>query len=157
PPRVLRPEAFPPIEAVFLSHEHDDHFDIASLAQLDRRIPIYLSAHSSTAAFAILREMGFAARPLVPGVPVHAGDLDVVPFSGDHLNVNCADEWDALPYLVRDRSGAGSFFSMVDVMLLPRHIDWVKSYVSRPGLVTWSNNALDWSHMGDFPARDVGT
>src|SRR5205814_948233 len=27
----------------------------------------------------------------------------------------------------------------------------------RPGLVTWSNNALDWSHMANEAARDVGT
>ena len=39
PPRMLTPAAFPPIDALLLSHEHDDHFDIPSLATLDRRIP----------------------------------------------------------------------------------------------------------------------
>jgi hypothetical protein len=157
PPRVLEPEAFPAIDAVLLSHEHDDHFDIPSLARLDRRIPIFMSAHSSSAAFAILREMGFAVGALVPGVPLDLGELEVIPFSGDHVSVNCADEWDALPLLIRDKRGAGSFFTMVDVMLLPGHVEWVKAHAPRPGLVTWSNNALDWSHMGEGPARDVGT
>jgi L-ascorbate metabolism protein UlaG (beta-lactamase superfamily) len=127
--------------------QHDDHFDIPSLARLDRQIPDFMSAYSSIAAFQILREMGFAVHPLVPGAPIEFGDLQVIPFSGDHVSVNCADEWDALPFLIRDMGGAGSLFSMVDVMLLPVHVEWAKAYVPRPGLVTWSNNALDWSHI----------
>lgn len=157
PPRILHHDAFPPIDAVFLSHEHDDHFDIPSLAMLDRAIPIFMSAHSSSAAFQILRQMGFVAQPWIPGIPVEVGDLQVIPFSGDHVSVNCADEWDALPFLIRDTKGAGSLFSMVAVALLPIHVAWAKAYAPTPGLVTWSNNALDWSHMGEEPARDVGT
>src|SRR5262249_23600779 len=136
---------------------HDDHFDIPSLSRLDRRIPIYASAHSSIAAFAILREMGFVVNPLTPGVAFPIGDLDVIPFIGDHVSVNCADEWDALPLLIRDKGGAGSFFTSVDVMLVASHIEWAKKYVSKPGLVTWSNNAIDWSHMTDESVRDTGT
>jgi Beta-lactamase superfamily domain len=157
PPRIFRAEAFPAVDAVILSHEHDDHFDIPSLARLDRRIPVFISAHSSTAAVQIIREMGFVVEALVPGIPVTIGELQVFPFSGDHMSVNCADEWDALPFLVRDTAGAGSFFSMVDVALVPAHVHWAKAHASRPGLVTWSNNALDWSHMSDHLAPDVGT
>src|SRR5581483_2226880 len=87
PPREFGPDAFPAIDALILSHEHDDHFDIPSLARVDRRIPVYMSSHSSVAAFQILRDMGFDARPLMPGVPLTFGDLQVIPLSGDHLSV----------------------------------------------------------------------
>ena len=107
PPRALRLDAMPAIDALVLTHEHDDHFDIASLARLDRRIPVHLSAHSSAAAFQILRDMGFVVSPLVPGVPVLVDDLELVAFCGDHLSVNSDDEWDALPFLVRHLGGAG--------------------------------------------------
>jgi hypothetical protein len=46
---------------------------------------------------------------------------------------------------------------MVDVALLPAHVQWAKAFAARPGLVTWSNNALDWSHMSDSVADDAGT
>ena len=161
PPRDLRLDAFPAIDALFLTHEHDDHFDIASLAKLDRRIPVFLSTHSSSAGFAILREMGFVVRPLVPGVPVAIGDLEMIAFCGDHLSVNSDDEWDALPFMVRHREGAGSFFTMVDIMMIPGHLEWARACAPRPGLVTWTNNTLDWSFMADYVpdavVRDAGT
>jgi L-ascorbate metabolism protein UlaG (beta-lactamase superfamily) len=150
PPRVFGPESFPRLDAVFLSHEHDDHFDIPSLAKLDRAIPIHLSARSSVAARRILTTMGFEVRPLVPGVPVTIGDLELVPSTGDHVANDCSDEWDTLPYLVRHTGGHGSFFTMVDITLTFEHLDWVKKHAPKPGLVTWTNNSLDWSHMADY-------
>ena len=150
PPRVLAPEAFPRLDAVVLSHEHDDHFDLPSLAKLDRAIPIWLSARSSTAAREILARMGFTVHALVPGVPVRFADLELVPFAGDHVGVNCGDEWDTLPFLVRHVDGHGSLFSMVDITITQAHVEWAAARAMRPGLVSWTNNALDWSHMADY-------
>ncbi len=161
PPRVVALDAFPAIDALLLTHEHDDHFDIPSLALLDRRIPVFLSMHSSTAASRVLADMGFAVRPLVPGEPLVIGDLEVVAFCGDHLSVNSDDEWDALPFLVRQLDGAGSFFTMVDIMMAPGHVEWAKACAPRPGLVTWTNNTLDWGYMADYlsdvAAREAST
>jgi hypothetical protein len=150
PPRVLDLEALPEVDAVFLTHEHDDHFDIPSLALLDRTIPIFLSARSSSAARSILDTMGFEVVGLEPGVLVEQGDLELVAFAGDHLASNLGDEWDALPISVRHRGGDGSFFSMVDVALTQRHVVWARAHVRSPGLVTWSNNTIDLSHMAPF-------
>src|SRR5438128_2720066 len=76
PPRILQLDGFPRVDAVVLTHEHDDHFDIPSLARLDRRIPIFLSARSSIAAYKILSEMGFQVHPLLPGRPLQIIDLE---------------------------------------------------------------------------------
>jgi hypothetical protein len=150
PPRVLTAEAFPKLDAVVLSHEHDDHFDLPSLAKLDRAIPIWLSARSSVAAREIVRAMGFTVHDLVPGVPVRFGDLEIAPFTGDHVTVNCGDEWDTLPFLARSLDGHGSMFSMVDITITQAHVEWAAARAMRPGVVSWTNNALDWSHMADY-------
>jgi hypothetical protein len=150
PPRVFDFTQFPRLDAVVLSHEHDDHFDLPSLAKLDRAIPIYLSARSSRAARKILETMGFTVHPLVPGMPVRFGDLEILPFAGDHIGVNCGDEWDTLPFLVRHVDGHGSMFSMVDITLTQRHVEWAAERAMKPGLVSWTNNALDWSHMAAY-------
>ena len=150
PPRVLVPAELPPLDAVLLSHEHDDHFDIPSLAMLDRAIPIYLSSRSSYAARELLATMGFTVHPWVPGAGVRIGDLEALAFAGDHVTTRSGDEWDTLPYLVRSTEGHGSLFSMVDIPLTQQHIEWAAQKAARPGLVTWTNNALDWSHMADY-------
>jgi hypothetical protein len=150
PPRVFTAEAFPPVDAVLLSHEHDDHFDIPSLAKLDRAIPIHLSARSSSAARDLLATMGFSVHPWVPGVATRIGDLEALPFAGDHVTVNCGDEWDTLPYLIRNTEGHGSLFSMVDIPITQLHVEWAAEKAARPGLVSWTNNALDWSHMAEY-------
>jgi Beta-lactamase superfamily domain len=148
PPRVWTVDKLPKLDAVVLSHEHDDHFDIPSLAKLDRAIPIYLSVRSSSAARGILETMGFTVHALVPGEPRVFGDLELIPFTGDHVSVNCRDEWDALPFMVRHKDG--SFFSMVDIPILPSHVEWAKQHAPKPGLVSWTNNSLDWSHMAGY-------
>ena len=150
PPRVFTFEHFPKIDGVVLTHEHDDHFDIPSLARLERTIPIFLSSHSSTAAREILREMGFTVHPLVPGQDVRFGDLELTPFCGEHISINNSDEWDTLPFFVRDVGGSGNFFSMVDITLTEQHLKWARAKDSRPVVVSWTNNLLDWSHTTDF-------
>jgi hypothetical protein len=150
PPRVFNFEHFPKIDGVVLTHEHDDHFDIPSLARLERTIPIFLSSRSSTAARQILSEMGFTVHPLVPGQSVRFGDLELTAFCGEHITANNNDEWDTLPFFVRDLGGSGNFFSMVDITLSEQHLKWVRAKDSRPVVVGWTNNLLDWSHMTDF-------
>jgi hypothetical protein len=158
PPRVFKLDAFPRVDAVVLTHEHDDHFDVPSLARLDRRIPIHLSARSSIAARDILTKMGFVVHPLVPGVVVTYRDLQLLPLCGDHLNTNTGDEWDSLPFVIRQTDGAGSFFSMVDCALTSGHIALARAFTPVPGLVGISNNSQDWSHMiRSTPEQTEGT
>ena len=150
PPRIFTFQNFPKVDAVVLTHEHDDHFDIPSLARLDRKIPIYLSAGSSDAARQILSEMGFTVNPLIPGESVRFGDLEFTPFCGEHIRANNNDEWDTLPFFGRDVGGSGNFFSMVDITLTEQHLKWARAKDPRPVVVGWTNNLLDWGHMTDF-------
>src|SRR5262245_50725266 len=102
PPRRLSVERMPVIDAVVITHEHEGHFEIPSLAMIDRRVPIYLSSRSSNATRTFLREMGFDVRPLVAGVPIEVADLRLLPMTADQWTQGKADEWDTLPYLVWD-------------------------------------------------------
>lgn len=153
PPRIFTFEEFPEIDGVVLTHEHDDHFDIPSLARLDRAIPIFLSSRSSAAARQILSEMGFTVHPLIPGRTVRFGDLELTPFCGEHIRCNNNDEWDTLPFFVRDAGGSGNFFSLVDITLTEQLLRWARAKDSKPVVVGWTNNLLDWSHMADFSSE----
>ncbi|MEM6995860.1 MAG: MBL fold metallo-hydrolase [Myxococcota bacterium] len=115
PPRRIDVAAFPPVDAVVVTHEHDDHFDIPSLHRIDRDVPIHLSSRSSVAAFALLRQMGFEVAALPAGATTAIGELRYRTFAPEHREARGADEWDVFPFVVSDVAGHGSFASSVDV------------------------------------------
>jgi hypothetical protein len=138
PPRCLTLESAPPISAIFISHEHDDHFHIKSLNCLDRKIPVFLSARSSNAAKVALETMGFRAMRVEADVAVKIGQIELRTFSPD-LYGHYSDEWDVLPFFVRDTKDGGGFFSPVDVSAPREAVRRVSSVLRRP-LVTFANN-----------------
>jgi L-ascorbate metabolism protein UlaG (beta-lactamase superfamily) len=132
-------EAFPRLAAVVISHEHDDHFQVASLARLDRGIPIYLSARMSPAARRIVEEMGFTVASLRPGEVVTIGDLDVHPLGPALAPIAEYDEWDVMAFLIRDRHEDGSFFTSVDVSVTTLELEPLARF-GPPSAVTLPNN-----------------
>lgn len=141
PPRVLDLDQLPIIDAVIISHEHDDHFDLPSLARLDRRIPIYLSSRSSIAARELLAQMGFArVEPLEPDTLIEIGELGVQTFCAAHHGREQADEWDVFPMLIYDRGGHGSMFSSIDVRPRDADLQRLRELVPRPGIWAYANN-----------------
>ena len=42
----LQPDQLPPLDAILLSHLHGDHFDRVAKKELDRRLPIFTTAHA---------------------------------------------------------------------------------------------------------------
>lgn len=155
PPKSIHVDAFPAVDAVMISHEHEGHFDIASLNFLDRRIPIYISARSSVAMRQILAEMGFEVRLMRPGVGFRVRDLEVLPLTGDQINFGIIEEWDTLPYLVRDRGGDGNFFSSVDLRPTSAMWDRARQEVERPGLWTYANDSTSLHCMTSYQGPDT--
>ena len=144
PPRSVDLNSFPPIDAVFLTHEHEGHFDIASLNHLDRRIPVYISSRSSIAMRQFFEEMGFKLHLTFPGVPVEIGDLEFFPVTGDQVHHGFIEEWDVLPYLVRDLDEDGSLFTNVDLYPIDSMWKSARERIDRPGLWAYTNNESGW-------------
>lgn len=136
PPRRIETSALPPNDAVILTHEHDDHFDVPSLARIDRRVPIHLSARSSSAAHALLRSMGFSVVPLVPQTRVQIGNIVVHAFAADHRRGG-GDEFDVVPLLLRAHDG--SVLTSVDVAPTDAMLDAVAS-LGDPGIWCYAHN-----------------
>ena len=44
---------------------------------------------------------------------------------------------------------------MVDITITQAHVEWVAAKAMRPGLISWTNNAMDWSHMASYLAERV--
>src|SRR5579862_3800103 len=154
PPRRLDFARCPPIDAVLFSHEHEDHFNVPSLERLDRRIPIHLSARSSSAARRILDELGFTVRLIQPGEPFAVRNLAVLPFAQASLGGSHPGEWDSLALYIADRGGDGSFFTTVDHRPQVRSFEMLRQHRLRPALLAYADNEQD--HSALFPWAQAG-
>jgi hypothetical protein len=147
PPREWSFEAFPRVDAVVLTHEHEDHFNIPSLHRLSREIPIYIPERSSRAMGRYLAEIGFRVAALHGGRSVSIGDLELTPFVADHATQSHADEWDTMPFVIRETADDNSFFSAVDVAPSAAAEAWLRSTLKRPGLWCYTNNVFNHRFM----------
>lgn len=152
PERSVDLAALSPTDAVFLTHEHDDHFDIASLLRVDRRIPILISARSSVAMAEFLGAQGFEVRRIEPDTTTRIGDVWLRSFVADHCATPEADEWDALPFIVSDDAGQGVFASSVDVSMPETMLEALSGMPGWPGVLCLANNTTDTR----FVRRDAG-
>jgi UDP-MurNAc hydroxylase len=79
----VSPESFPKdIDYLFLSHEHQDHLDVATLKHFRRDIPLLICRFSSSKFRKYLESLGFSnIRELASGEPLRVGDgVDVTIF-----------------------------------------------------------------------------
>lgn len=95
------------VDAVFISHYHDDHCSFKSLQYLHRETPVYLyCVHEEL--FDLIRKLGFEnVYPLKTDVPVKIGSFEIMPrlaldpdvdsifqISAEGLNIlNVVDAW----------------------------------------------------------------
>lgn len=147
----------PKLNAIFITHEHPDHFNIPTLALLPRDLPIYLSPLSSEAASIALNELGFQViRPKL-GRPLNFGRMTFVPFAPDHVTSPPIDEWDVTPFLVFNQEGHGSFFSAVDVAITPALMIEVSRFVDAVTVWNLSCNSVssDYAFINSSVSLDV--
>ena len=164
--RELTLDRLPPLDALVLSHEHEDHFSVPTLVRLDRRIPLYVSRRVSAAARGLLGELGFAVHYVDHGETLVFGDLEVRLFGADQTtSLASFDEWDVLAYLVRHRGGAGGLFSNVDITISGEMADAVRDTAARDrhvllfvrGEVSLSSGATPTTADGEHPRGATAT
>ncbi len=118
--------AFPPVrfdlaavqalelDAVFISHLHDDHCSIDSLALLDRATPIYLYCVFDE-LFAMIRALGFGqVYRLRIGQPVTIGAIEVTPREALDADVDA---------LFQVRAAGMNVLNVVDAWIGPEVIE----------------------------------
>jgi hypothetical protein len=67
------------LDAVFISHFHDDHCSFESLDLLERATPLYIYCLFDE-LFAMVRELGFTSvHSLKIDVPIHVGAFEIIP------------------------------------------------------------------------------
>lgn len=151
PPRQIDLSALPPIDGVLITHEHPDHFNLPTLALLEPGTRVFLPRRSSMAAKSLLAELGHDVTLLRPGEAITLGELELHPWHSSEIT---RDEWDVLPFVVRDRDGHGSLATAIDA---PDALDFARFAAERTGKVgiwLFSHSHLDLSVLRDDGRQD---
>lgn len=120
PRREVHVERLPALQGVFLSHQHLDHFDLRSLAALDRRLPIFCP--EAPLLVYGLRHLGFTnLHFLTPFVPHQLDGVRLLPTPSLHQEVQeCG-------LVLQDSSG--TLFNQVDTFLAPEAVERLRQEV----------------------------
>ncbi|MCA2962155.1 MAG: MBL fold metallo-hydrolase [Silvanigrellales bacterium] len=116
PPRTVNASEMPTPSAVFISHEHSDHFDPGSLALLDTRIPVYLGALVIEPVAEVIRQLGFTVHRVNSGEQLEIEDLRVTFFAAGSATAY----WESRVYQVYFESSTAPddpFFIAVDALI----------------------------------------
>jgi hypothetical protein len=154
PPRRISLAKLPPIDAVVLSHEHADHFNVPSLLALDPGIPVFFPERSARVVRDVIERLGFRVTGTRPGDRFAVGDLELSCFTGEHADSDLEGEWACLQLLVVGRDG--SFFSYVDGIATDATVAAATRIAGRIGVFVHANNMMDWSVIEGGRFLEVG-
>jgi ubiquinone/menaquinone biosynthesis C-methylase UbiE len=146
-PYLNAPEgsALRPVHAVLLTKECEGAFELASLDQISREVPVFVAAWSSQAAVRVLRQMGFKVERLDQAGGLEVGQLALTllmegtpsnePFIGHIL-------------AVRDAYTGGSFHLQTRPHTSAAAIDALKKLCPDPGLWCYSLPPIEPLRVG---------
>ena len=122
PRRAVRLDQLPALQGIIVSHRHLDHFDLPSLAALDRGVPVFCPDD----AFLLygLQRLGFRQiHRLESHMPQQLGALRLLPTPSLHREV--------LEYGLVVQDEAAIIFNQVDTFLAAETVDWLRCEVGQ--------------------------
>ena len=104
PQRTIDADRLPPIDILVVSHRHPDHFDLASLARVDRRADAICTA-DPLIVYA-LEQLGFeAVHPVHPMAPIVGDGFELFPTRSELRSI---PRWAACSTIGQEPSGIRS-------------------------------------------------
>lgn len=141
------------LTAIFLSHEHADHFCIESLANISRETPIYTGYLMPYSVDWCLRKLGFNIKKFHSGEQIELGcGLKVTAF-------HCSEDtpfWERRVYQFVIGDGDNNFYLAVDGGVSKNTLEKMRaSGIVDPGLFGVSNNSqITWLHRSSAMQND---
>ena len=87
PPSKIKVDELPKIDAIWISHEHSDHFHIPTLMEFDKNIPIYVPDYDEKRLERKLRQIGF--KKVISMIPEKnyklSSKINAISFSRGHV------------------------------------------------------------------------
>jgi len=136
PHRTLAFDQRSRVRAIYLSHEHSDHFDIETLWALPFRCKVLMSPYSSDGMERIIASMGYSVERYAPFATETFSGIGVTPLPTQYLR----SERDVFGFIVSDKDG--SFLTSVDSFLSEEANAWLREHCPERSADNYTNNAV---------------
>lgn len=136
PHRTLVFDQSSDILAIYISHEHSDHFDVETLWALPFRCKVLISPYSSDGMVRIIESMGYSVERYAPFITETFSEISVTPLPTTYLR----SERDVFGFLVSEKGG--SFLTSVDSYLSEESNGWLKENIPERSVDNYTNNAV---------------
>ena len=141
PPRTVRVPDLLPIDLVVLTHEHNDHTDLASLALLPCEIPILVAPLMPSVVVRAIERLGFTVHRADPDVGLSAGPLHVQMLPGARHAPVSEGRVAQIMLTETNESGTLAVLLGVDTTISRRTLEAVRTgALPTPDAVVVSNN-----------------
>ena len=139
PPRKIMLDMMPTVDAIFLSHEHSDHFNIPSLCKLPRHTKVYVNILMSSAVTKVLSECGFDVIRFDFNTPIEIGALEILGFPAGVETVF----WESRVTQLKISSikTKKSFYLAIDSLISEDFVEQAYELDDIPDLFAVSNNS----------------
>lgn len=140
PPRDVDINNMPLIDGVFISHEHVDHFDIDTLSNLPKDIPIYISLLMPSCIKIALEQMGHKVIYHSFDEEIKIKNIKIKPFSAPYETIL----WESrvTQYLISDiNDDKCNGFIAVDAIISEEYIDNIGIEYHNPQWIIVANNS----------------
>lgn len=130
----------PKIDAIFLSHEHADHFCIESLNEISPKPPVYVGALMLNNVKYACKKVGYDVKIVNELTPITIGSIKITLFHADQST----PYWENRVYqlLFEDLNSEASFFLAVDAAMSSNYEGMIeRNDKKKPDIVAVSNNA----------------
>jgi hypothetical protein len=141
PPRAIDLAGLGEVSAVFLSHEHSDHFDLPSLATLPRGTPIYVGCTVSAAVTDAIEALGHTVHRVAGRGTIEIGDLIVDLYSAGTDTVFWESRVRQLLIQSRDDVEESVFIAVDALVSEAFRSELQRSVIGKPRIIAVSNNS----------------
>ena len=146
PNRELKLGQLGKVDAVIISHEHADHFNIDTLLkikQINDPDHVFVPNLSTRALKNALREMEFDVQELAAFEIFDLGSLSITPLP----SVKSRFEPDVYSLLFEDKVSKSSFYTPIDTVPSNMAIEYLKEHCPKRTLDNYTNNFVQRIHV----------
>ncbi len=150
PPPGIKVKDLPKIDIIWISHEHSDHYHEATLSQLNKNIPVYVTKFDDGRLAKRIQKLGFTnVIEIKTGEPIKiTKKIELISFKSGSIWNDSISYWKFGNFTILNCNDAGFNWKIKDIV---GEVDLVCQQFTGPT----SSYPVTWNHLDDKQKNQI--